>query len=432
MNYQAPKGVFDILPSSNFDTPSYQSSHLWNYVEQVCKEVAKAYNFKEIRTPIFEHTEVFTRSSGETSDIVSKEMYTFLDKGERSITLRPEGTASVTRAILENQLLRKKSIQRLFYIGPYFRYDRPQAGRYRQFHQFGTEVFGIKEPELDAEIISMLMSVFQRLGIKNLSVMINSIGDQESRNAYKTALTEFLKPFKDKLSKDSQTRLEKNPLRILDSKDKEDQKIVAMAPSLSAFLSPASKEYFERVCQLLTRMQIPYVINDQLVRGLDYYNEIVFEVVTHHLGAQNTIGAGGRYDGLLEKLGGQDIPSFGFAMGIERTILTMIEQGVAPESIEGPDFYFIPLCEKGKTVAIELANLLRKENRICDIHHKNFKIQKGLQNAFDEKSRYAVLIGDEEVQTNSVKLKNLQDKTEKTIAIDHFLQEAKAITTTKQ
>ncbi len=420
MNYQAPKGVYDILPDKNFDKPSLQSSSLWNYIEKICKEVAQNFNFEEIRTPIFEHTEVFTRSSGETSDIVSKEMYTFQDKGDRSITLRPEGTASVTRSIMENQLLRKNGIQKLFYFGPFFRYDRPQAGRYRQFHQFGVEVFGIREPELDAEMIAMLMQIYEKLGLTHLTVMINSIGDAQSRDNFKQALIDFLKPFKDKLSKESQSRLEKNPLRILDSKDPQDQTIVAMAPSMNLFLSEDSRKYFEKVCQTLTLLQIPFVINDQLVRGLDYYNETVFEIITNSLGAQNTIGAGGRYDGLLSKLGGPDTASFGFATGIERTILTMIEQNVVPSFENAPEVYFIPLDEASKKICINLMNSLRKDNVRCEFNHKNFKIQKGIQNALELRSKLAVIAGETELITESVKIKNLKEKTELTIKLNEF------------
>jgi histidyl-tRNA synthetase len=432
MQYQAPKGVFDILPDENFETPSFQSSYLWNFVETVCRQVASSYNFKEIRTPIFEQTEVFTRSSGETSDIVSKEMYTFQDKGERSLTLRPEGTASVSRALLENQLLRKKSTQKLFYMGPFFRYDRPQAGRYRQFHQFGAEVFGIKDPQLDAEMIAMILDIFSQLKLKNLTVLINTIGDSQSREHYKKALIEYLLPYKEKLSKDSQQRLEKNPLRILDSKDKEDQKIVQTAPSMSQFLSEASRLHFETVCKTLKALEIPYVISDQLVRGLDYYNETVFEIIMKKESAQNTIGAGGRYDGLLEKLGGSDTPCFGFAFGIERALLMMIEQQVTKQSTDFPFIYFAPLDEEAKLVCLKWMHGLRKQFIPCEIHHKNFKIQKALEQAYQESATYAVICGKDEIENKTIKLKSLKDKSEQLISFESFNEKVIRLWNVKQ
>lgn len=425
MTYQSPKGVFDIIPERNFEKVNFQCSELWAFVEKICKELALAYNFKEIRTPIFEHTEVFTRSSGETSDIVSKEMYTFTDKGDRQLTLRPEGTASIARAIVENQLQRKHSVQKLFYLGPFFRYDRPQAGRYRQFHQFGIEVIGIKDPELDAEVISLLMNIIKRLGIKDAKLQLNSIGDTESRESYKKALIDYLTPLSDQLSKESKERLLKNPLRILDSKDKQDRKLLENAPLISEYLNENSKQHLGIVCKNLELLGIPYEINPHLVRGLDYYNQTVFEVVTGNLGAQNTIGAGGRYDGLLAKLGGQDSPSFGFAIGIERVILTLIEQGVFEKTVQGPSLFFIPLDEKSKLKCMELLQEVRLENIQSEIFHKNFKIQKGLQMAFDENASFAVIIGEEELAHNIVKLKDLNKKTEQTIGLNDFSSVAK-------
>lgn len=422
MQYQAPKGVFDILPPYLFEKPSFQNIELWQKVESAARKIAKTYNFTEIRTPIFEHTEVFTRSSGETSDIVSKEMYTFSDKGDRSLTLRPEGTASVARAVVENQLLRKKGIQKLFYIGPFFRYDRPQAGRYRQFHQFGVEVFGIKDPELDAEIICMLMDFYKELGIGSLTVLINSIGDAESRENYKSALVNYLLPKKDQLSLDSQLRLEKNPLRILDSKDKNDQLALVDAPKLGDFLNESSKAHFDKVCATLKALNIPYVISDKLVRGLDYYNQTVFEIVTEKVGAQNTIGAGGRYDGLLEKLNGQDAPSFGFATGIERTILTMLEQNIIEPSKSEVEFFFIPLDESSKIQCMTMLAQLRSLFIPCEILHKSYKIQKGFQQALEEKAKFVIIAGEQELKNECVKIKNLELKEEVEVKLEDFLQ----------
>jgi histidyl-tRNA synthetase len=419
-HYQAPKGVFDILPQDPQEPVSLYATSLWQQVEQAAKRIAKAYNCQEIRTPIFEHTEVFTRSSGESSDIVSKEMYTFMDKGDRSLTLRPEGTAAVARAYVEHQLHRKKGANKLFYIGPYFRYDRPQAGRYRQFHQLGVEVFGIKDPELDVEMMAMLMDFYRELKLQDLTVLINSIGDQTSRHAYKAALVEYLMPLKDQLSKDSQQRLEKNPLRILDSKDLSDRRLLENAPKMKDFLNESSQDHFHRVISGLEGLKIPYVISDQLVRGLDYYNHTVFEVIASTGNAQNTIGAGGRYDGLLHQLNGPDLPSVGFATGIERTILTMIEQNVAQVKKEGIDLYFIPLNDEGKKICMQLIHSARQLNLSADMNHTTYKIQKSLQQAYSENARYAVIIGEEELVKACVKIKDLLSKEETVCPLKNF------------
>ena len=271
-----PPGVFDILPNSE---EQWQNSHLWNYLESTIKEIAYLYGFQEVRTPIFERAELFQRGVGDTSDIVSKEMYLFEDKGKRMMSLRPEGTASVMRAFIENQLQNRGQIHKLFYIGPMFRYDRPQAGRYRQHHQFGIEAIGLDSPEQEAEVIDLLYSLYQRLGLQNLKVCINSIGNDETRSNFRTALIEYLRPMYQDLSEESKIRLDKNPLRILDSKDPKDQQIVAKAPSILEFLDTDSKEHFNQLQNWLNRLSIPFEINHNLVRGLDYYNKTVFEVV---------------------------------------------------------------------------------------------------------------------------------------------------------
>lgn len=291
MKIAIPPGVFDIIPID--DQEKWKSSYLWAHVEKIIRETARDYGYQEIRTPLFERTELFQRSVGDSSDIVSKEMYSFEDKGGRSLSLRPEGTAPVIRAFIEHQLHQKASVQKLFYIAPMFRYERAQAGRYRQHHQFGAEVIGNASPEQDAELIDLLYTLYQRLGLKNLTLFINSIGDNTSRQAFRKALKDYLAPQAALLSPDSQTRLELNPLRILDSKDPRDQEIVARAPSILNFLSEEANTHFEDLKRLLTLLRIPYQVNPLLVRGLDYYNKTVFEVVAGELGAQNSIGGGG-------------------------------------------------------------------------------------------------------------------------------------------
>lgn len=420
MDYQAPKGVFDILPEYAFENPDFRCVAYWEYVEKTFKKTAALYGFSEIRTPIFEHTDLFTRSTGETSDIVSKEMYTFNDKGDRSLSLRPEGTAPVARAAIEHHLLHKRGTHKLYYLGPFFRYERPQAGRYRQLHQLGIEVIGIKEAEIDAEIIAMLMHFYHALGLKNLTLLINSLGDEESRKAYQEAFYNYLLPHKEKLSTDSQNRLEKNPLRILDSKDKGDQLILESAPSLSDFLSDESKKHFETVCKTLTFLNIPFVIHDKLVRGLDYYNKTVFEIVTQDLGAQNTLGGGGRYDGLIKKLGGPDVPTFGFGTGIERIILTMIQQHCLIPNAPAIDVLFLPICEEAKTHSIVYANALRNHGLKVDINLKMQKIQKSLQSASEQKIPFVIILGEDELLNKRAKIKVMDKKEEIDVALDEL------------
>lgn len=326
MTYTIPKGVFDILPYEEKEENQWREAHRYEYLIKVLKDLAKTYGFEEISTPIFEKTELFLRSIGTDTDIVAKEMYTFDDKGERSMTLRPEGTAPVMRAFIEKQMAQFSYCNKLFYTGPMLRYERQQAGRYRQFYQFGAEIVGLPSAQLDVEIIDFLYTLFQRLGLSELTIHINSIGNRECRANYREALLEYLHPFKDKLSEDSQRRLEKNPLRILDSKDPVDQTIVANAPLLKDYLEEDSREHFQEVQKWLKILKIPFIVSEKLVRGLDYYNRTVFEVVSGNLGAQNTIAAGGRYDYLLKDLGGPDLPAVGFAVGLERILQTMMAQ----------------------------------------------------------------------------------------------------------
>ena len=304
MDYSIAKGTFDILPFENDAEDKWRESARWQHLEAVLRTTANDYGYREIRTPVFEKTELFVRGVGESSDIVTKEMYTFIDRGERSITLRPEGTAAAIRSFVEKKLYSQSGLHKYFYIGPMFRYERPQAGRYRQHHQFGAEAIGIGSPEQDVELIDFVCEIYRRLGLQNLTVQINSVGDAPSRAAYKEALTTFLTPHLSALSADSQVRFTKNILRILDSKDLGDQKILQEAPLLGDSLTLRAKSHFNQVLQMLDRLQINYAVNPKLVRGLDYYNKTVFEITTQVLGAQNSIGGGGRYDGLIESIGG--------------------------------------------------------------------------------------------------------------------------------
>lgn len=400
-----PPGVFDIVPHSSQEP--WRSSHLWHYVEHTMREMARHYGYQEIRTPIFERVELFERSAGETSDIVSKEMYVFEDKGERKMALRPEGTAPVMRAFVENQLANEGLFHKLYYIGPMFRYDRPQAGRYRQHHQFGVEVLGSSAPEQDAEVIDLAYSLYTRLGLKNLKIYLNSLGDSADRKAYRDALQEHLRPYFDTLSADSKARFEANPLRILDSKDPQDKAAVAAAPSLLAFLSPEAKAHFEKVKDCLDALKIPYEVNPGLVRGLDYYNRTVFEVVAGELGAQNSIGGGGRYDGLLKELDGPDLPSIGFGTGIERIIQTLIKQEATIPGKYKPLLYIIALGEDAQRYSFKLTHDLRQEGIDVFTDYSSRKLGKHMQHANHIGAQFVVVMGEDELKNKAVELKSM-------------------------
>ncbi|MBA3722950.1 MAG: histidine--tRNA ligase [Parachlamydiaceae bacterium] len=418
MKYPIPPGVFDIIPDNSQD--KWKSSYLWDHVEQIIRETAIDYGYQEIRTPLFERTELFQRSVGESTDIVSKEMYTFDDKGGRSLSLRPEGTAPVIRSFIENNMANTSPVTKLFYIAPMFRYERAQAGRYRQHHQFGTEVIGNSSPEQDAELIDLLYTLYHRLGLRNLTLYINSIGDAASRLAFRTALKDYLQPHLKDLSEDSQNRFENNPLRILDSKDPNDQKIVANAPVILDFLSPEDKDHFESVKFYLHLLDIPYKVNPLLVRGLDYYNKTVFEVVAGELGAQNSIGGGGRYDGLVHNLGGPDLPSIGFGTGIERIIQTMINQNVTLPKQNHPTIFLIALGDDSKNVCFRLLHDLRKNGVPAQMDFSNRKLGKIMQYADQLQATYVAVIGDQEIANKEVELKEMATGRKIKISLPHM------------
>lgn len=405
MKFSVPPGVFDIVP--NDPQEKWKSSYLWSYVEQIIRETARQYGFQEIRTPLFERTDLFQRSVGETSDIVSKEMYTFEDKGGRSLSLRPEGTAPAIRSFIEKNMHANAPIHKLFYIAPMFRYERAQAGRYRQHHQFGTEVIGVASPEQDAEVIDLLYTLYTRLGLKNLTLYINSIGDLASRQAFRQALIDYLRPHLELLSPDSQTRFETNPLRILDSKDPRDQEVVAKAPSILDFLNEESRHHFEEVKKHLHLLGISYKINPFLVRGLDYYNKTVFEFVAGELGAQNSIGGGGRYDGLIQSMGGPDLPAVGFGTGIERILQTMINQEVPLPSIDHPTIFLIALGEEAKKTAFQLLHELRQNGIPAQMDFSNRKLGKMMQYADQIHATYVAVLGDNEIAQQQIELKEM-------------------------
>lgn len=420
MNYSIPKGVFDILPHENKPENQWREVHRYAYLIEQMTELARVYGFEEILTPIFEKTDLFTRSIGDATDIVNKEMYTFEDKGGRSLSLRPEGTAAVMRSFIENQMQQSSYCQKLFYKGPMFRYERQQAGRYRQFYQFGAEIVGLPSAQYDVEIIDFLYTLFQRLGLKDLNIYINSIGNKDCRIRYRNSLVDYLKPFKNELSEDSQKRLEKNPLRILDSKNKSDQKILEKAPSILEDLEASSKEHFEEVQKWLKILKIPYIVNTNLVRGLDYYNRTVFEVVSGDLGAQDTIAAGGRYDYLLQDLKGPDLPAVGFAAGLERILQTMQAQKCSFPEKPIPLILLIPLGEVSHQVCFKLLKEMRQHSISCEMDYSLKKLKSIMKYADKKQIPYVSIIGEEELNKETITLKHMESGKEEVVALDQL------------
>jgi histidyl-tRNA synthetase len=400
---QAPKGTADTLPSDVWR---------WQAVERVARDVAEVYAFREVRTPIFEHSELFHRGVGETSDVVRKETYTFDDRGGRSLTLRPEGTAGVVRAMIESGLLNDQGARaKVYYIGPNFRFERPQTGRLRQHHQFGAEAFGVADPEQDVECILLQMDFYRRCGVKDLELHVNSLGDGESKGRYRDALRAFLTPKAAELSEDSQRRLTENPLRILDSKDPGDQAAAIGAPPPAETLSAKSRAHFDRVQQLLTDAGVPFRPNANLVRGFDYYTDTLWEVTAGGLGAQNAIGGGGRYDNLVEQLGGRPTPGVGFGSGRERLLLALESQGVALPDARKP---LVWVARQGDAAKMEVWKLLR-ELRAAGLAADSdpSRGMKGQMKLADrEKARWCVIVGDAEVADGSAVLKDMQSGVE--------------------
>lgn len=405
MKYSAPKGTFDIIPGKYLEKEVWKAAGVWQFIEQIAREVAGCFGFEEIRTPLFESTDLFRRSSGETSDIVTKEMYTFEDKGGRSMTLRPEGTAPVLRAAIERGIVQKGGNPKLYYLSPMFRYERPQAGRFRQHHQFGVEAIGFSGVELDVEVIDLLLQFYERLGLKDLTLHLNSLGDPESRALFRKALVNYLKKHEKNLSEESQSRLVSNPMRILDSKDAADQAILQEAPQILDTLTDGAKKRFDKVQELLKALEIPFQVNPRLVRGLDYYNHTVFEVTCDILGAQNSIGGGGRYDGLIANLGGPDLPGIGFGCGLERVIQTMLAQkeGYLSKPFSS-DIFFVPLDEEASRACLQLCHELRKGGVSCELGDWTAKLKKTMTKAYDSQTKTITVIGSQELQQNTCEL----------------------------
>ncbi|MDX2244650.1 MAG: histidine--tRNA ligase [Leptolyngbyaceae cyanobacterium bins.302] len=391
---QALRGTRDILP----DEIRY-----WQQVEASARDILSKAAYQEIRTPLFEQTSLFERGIGEATDVVGKEMYTFKDRGDRSITLRPEGTAGVVRSFIEHGLGTQGGVQRLWYCGPMFRYERPQAGRQRQFHQIGVEVLGSPSPRADAEAIAIATDILRTLGLKNLTLNLNSIGDSGDRSRFREALVQYLTPFKDKLDADSQDRLTRNPLRILDSKDEQTQAILEQAPSILDYLSPESQARFEQVKSLLSSLNIPYTINSRLVRGLDYYTHTVFEIQSSDLGAQATVCAGGRYDGLVTELGGAETPAVGWAIGMERLVILLQQLQPIPES--SIDFYVVSRGEQAEAQALVVAQALRQRDFTVELDMSGSAFGKQFKRADRSHAVACLILGDSEAENKTMQLK---------------------------
>lgn len=409
---KAIKGTKDVLPNESYKN---------QYIEATCLGVAENFGYKEMRTPVFEHTELFQRGVGDTTDVVQKEMYTFDDKGGRSITLRPEGTAGAARAFLENGLLNEALPQKICYLTSCYRYEKPQAGRLREFHQFGIECFGATSPLADAEMISLAKQIFDELGVKDLHLELNSIGCPECRAEYHKALKEYFSQYKDKLCDTCNDRLERNPMRILDCKSPVCSEIAKGAPVVLDYLCDECREHFQKVKSYLDAANIEYIVNPQIVRGLDYYTKTVFEFVSDAIGSQGTVCGGGRYDGLLEELGGQHTPSLGFAMGLERLQLVMEAQGCNFPEPSRPDLFIVAMGEKATLKAVEIAKDMRDEgfSVVYDLNGRSLRAQ--MKYADKLGAKFNVVIGDNEVENKVVSLKDMATGESSEINLDTFV-----------
>ncbi|MGY3766026.1 histidine--tRNA ligase [Vagococcus vulneris] len=421
MKYQKPKGTNDILPGN---------VEKWQYVENTAREVFRLYDFHELRTPMFEHIEVISRAVGDTTDIVTKEMYDFHDKGDRHITLRPEGTAPLVRSYVENKLFgpEHQNPFKAFYIGPMFRYERPQSGRMRQFHQIGMEVLGSRNPATDVECILLALDFYKRLGVTHTKLVINSLGNRESRMVYRQALIDYLEPLSDQLSEDSKNRLHNNPLRVLDSKDEKDKEIVAKAPSILDFLDEDSAQFFNSVKKLLDDTNVDYVIDHRMVRGLDYYNHTVFEIMSEapgFNGAITTICAGGRYDGLVKEFNGPDShdAGFGFALGLERALITMEAEGITIDTTPSVDVYVVGLGDEVSAESLKLVQAARAAGFVSERDYMNRKVKTQFKTADKLNAKWVLIMGDNELAEKSVKIKTMATGVERLVPLTDIYQD---------
>lgn len=415
MSFKVPRGTQDILPEQ---TPK------WQKVESVLRELSRVYRYKEIRTPMFEQTELFQRSVGDTTDIVQKEMYTFEDRGGRSLTLRPEGTASTVRAYVEHKMFGvPDQPMKLSYIGPMFRYERQQAGRYRQFVQFGVEAIGSSDPAIDAEVIALAMDVYQSVGLKDIKLHLNSLGDKETRDAHRTALINHFKPSISEFCNDCQNRLEKNPLRILDCKVDHEHPLMGTAPKLTDYLNESSASYFEKVKEYLEILGIDYEVDPNLVRGLDYYNHTAFEIMStaSGFGAITTLCGGGRYNGLVSEMGGPDLPGIGFALSIERLLLALEAEGIELDVEDSLDIYVVAIGEEAKKKSVELLSSFRAKGISAEMDYIDRKMKAQMKSADRLGAKYVIVIGETELEEASVNIKEMQSGNEEKVELSELV-----------
>ncbi|RAP77951.1 histidine--tRNA ligase [Paenibacillus montanisoli] len=412
MGFQKPPGTQDFLPGS---------VEKWQFVESKARDICRRFNFREIRTPMFEMTELYKRGVGETTDIVEKEMYTFTDRGNRSLTLRPEGTAGAVRAYVENKLYGEPDLTKLYYIGPMFRYERQQAGRYRQFHQFGVEALGAVDAALDAEVIALGYTFYSEVGLKDVRVEINSVGTPAVRAAFRERLLGFLEPKRELLCKDCQSRMERNPLRVLDCKT--DQAHFEDAPSILDSLDEECRTHFEALQEHLTGMNIPFYINPRLVRGLDYYTHTAFEYKAEGIGAIDTIGGGGRYNGLVADIGGPDQPGVGLGLGLERTVMLLESQGAELDNLHQVDVYMVGLGEAAEREVTRLLHGLRLRGISAERDYQGRKMKAQMKSADRLQARFTAILGDDELSRGEIALKNMATGEQKFVAFEQLADE---------
>lgn len=413
----APRGTKDILPDTVGD---------WNYVEGEIRELCRRFGYSEIRTPIFEHTELFQRGIGEGTDVVDKEMYTFTDRGERSITLRPENTASAVRAYLQNKLYAQSNLVKLFYIGSMFRYDRPQAGRMREFHQFGVEALGEANPAVDAEVILLAMNLLEGLGLKDLELSINSVGCPKCRSKYRTMLQDFFRDKLEDLCEDCRSRFERSPLRILDCKKDSDKPYMADAPKITDCLCEECAEHFAKLKELLTSAGISFSHDPRLVRGLDYYTKTAFEIKYPPLGAQSAVAGGGRYDGLIEEMGGNPTPAVGFATGLERLLLALESQNLLPEKNRSVDAYVVALGEAAQAEGFKLLNSLRQQGLSAAMDFAGRSMKAQMKQANKLGAKYSVILGEDEIAEGVAMLRSMEDSSQAKVPMNQVAEKIKA------
>lgn len=412
----APRGTKDILPDTVGD---------WNYVEGEIRELCRRFGYSEIRTPIFEHTELFQRGIGEGTDVVDKEMYTFTDRGERSITLRPENTASAVRAYLQNKLYAQSNLVKLFYIGSMFRYDRPQAGRMREFHQFGVEALGEANPAVDAEVILLAMNLLEGLGLKDLELSINSVGCPKCRSKYRTMLQDFFRDKLEDLCEDCRSRFERSPLRILDCKKDSDKPYMSDAPKITDCLCEECAEHFAKLKELLTSAGISFTHDPRLVRGLDYYTKTAFEIKYPPLGAQSAVAGGGRYDGLIEEMGGNPTPAVGFATGLERLLLALESQNLLPEKNRSVDAYVVALGEAAQAEGFKLLNSLRQQGLSAAMDFAGRSMKAQMKQANKLGAKYSVILGEDEIAEGVVMLRSMEDSSQAKVPMNQVAEKIK-------